>query len=64
MIHINFYGLETIAKNIDDVPVAIFEMIVGFYIASEKCGKGFNIELKNLIADNSSIKLPNFISVR
>lgn len=44
MIYINFLGLQTVAKDESDVPIAIGKLIESFRIVSNKCGRGFEIE--------------------
>lgn len=52
IVNIPLLNLQTVAKNEQDIPIAIYEAIACFYISSEKFGKGFLEELKSVLINN------------
>lgn len=48
-IDLPLIGLRTCAIDLNDVPVAISESIIGFYLLAEKYGDGFEKELMRCI---------------
>lgn len=49
MISINFLGVTIIAKNLEDLEVALNEALALFYMASEEFGKGIKKELNSYL---------------
>jgi hypothetical protein len=51
-IKISVFGMETFARDEEDISAAIEELLTCFFIASEKFGKGIKEELRLAINDS------------